>query len=63
MLGNHVPVCIIHAVVEVCDGDFHSPVVLVVELDMPVDFYRAHVGSALDKRLAGVFARAIDGRL
>lgn len=63
MLNDQVPLCVIHAVVEVCDRDFYSPVFLVVELHMPVDSYWAHVGSALDKRLASPFARAIDGRL
>jgi hypothetical protein len=63
MLCDQVPLRVIHAEVEVCDSDFHSPVLLVVELHMPVNSYRAHVGSALDKRLASPFARTVNCRL
>ena len=62
MLNNQVPLAVVHSEVEVCDGDLHSPVVLAVLLHVPVDFYGAHVGSALHKRLATPFARAINSR-
>ena len=63
MLSDQIPLCVIHAVVEVRNRDLHSPIFLIVEFHMPVDSDRAHVRSTLDKRLTGPFARAINGRL
>lgn len=47
VLSHEGPLCEVHPVVEVGDGDLHSPVVFVVHLHVPVDSYRAHVVRAL----------------
>lgn len=47
VLGDQVPLGVVHPVVEVRNRDLHSPVLLVVELDMPVHSYRTHVGCTL----------------
>lgn len=62
MLHDDVPFRVVHAEVEVCDGDLHPPVVLEVLHHVPVDSYRAHVGGALDERLPSPLARAVDCR-
>jgi hypothetical protein len=59
VLRHQRPLRVVHPVVEVGDGDLGAPVVLVVELDVPVDADRAHVRRALEQRLA-VLARRVD---
>lgn len=36
MLDHEAPERVVHAVIEVCDGNLHTPVVFVGELHMPV---------------------------
>ena len=50
MLNSQCPKRVVQPVVEVCDGDLHPPIVLVVDLHMPVDSNRAHVVRALQQR-------------
>ena len=47
MLSNKRPLCIVHLVVEIGDGHFHSPILLVIELHMPMHTNWAHVLCAL----------------
>lgn len=47
MLHNQVPLGEVHSIVEICDGDLHSPVLLVIELDVPMDTDWAHMAGAL----------------
>ncbi|BAS84703.1 Os03g0416250 [Oryza sativa Japonica Group] len=61
VLGDERPLGVVHAVVEVCDGDLGAPVVLVVELDVPVHADRAHVRRALQQRRP-VLARRVHPR-
>lgn len=59
MLSNYVPQGIVHLVIKVCDGDLHSPVILVIELNMPVNSDGAHMARALDQgRIAILASRA-----
>lgn len=50
MLNSQCPKRVVQPIVEVCDGDLHPPIVLVVDLHMPVDSNRAHVVGALQQR-------------
>lgn len=50
MLDNERPERIVHPVVEIHYCDLHSPILLVVDLDVPVDSNWAHVVCALEKR-------------
>lgn len=50
MLHHQVPLRIVHVVVEICDGDFNSPVGFVVNFDMPVYSYWTHMVCTLDQR-------------
>jgi hypothetical protein len=47
MLGNHIPVGEVLGEVSVRDGKLHTPVLLVVDVDMPVDFHRTHILGAV----------------
>jgi len=57
MLSNNIPITVIHYVIKVCDSDFHSPILFVVELDMPMYSNWAHVRSALYERSCIVISR------
>lgn len=43
VLRNEVPLRVVHPVIEVCHRDLYPPVLLVVNLDMPMHSYWAHV--------------------
>lgn len=58
MLCYEGPLRVIHAVIEVCYSDLGSPVILVVQLDMPVHPYRAHVACALEQWRT-IFSRCV----
>lgn len=47
MLDYERPKCVVHPIIEVCDCNLDAPVVLVVELHMPVYSDWAHVVRAL----------------
>lgn len=49
VLRHERPLREVHPVVEVGYGNLHAPVVLVVDLNVPVDAYRAHVVRALEE--------------
>lgn len=51
MLNNKIPLGVVHSVIEICDCDLHPPVILVVELNMPMDTDWAHMAGTLDERL------------
>lgn len=59
MLDYEGPLSVVQAIVEVCNGYLDAPVLLVVELDMPVHANRAHVVGALQERRI-VFLRRVD---
>lgn len=61
MLDHERPLGVVQAIVEVGDGDLGSPVVLVVELDVPVDADGTHVMRALQQRRV-VLLRGVDPR-
>ena len=50
MLDSKSPEGIVHPVIEICYGDLDSPIVLIVELHMPVYPDWAHMMSALQQR-------------
>lgn len=50
VLNNQIPLRVIHPVVEICNGDLHTPVFLVIKLHMPMNSNRAHMFSALNQR-------------
>jgi len=50
MLHDEIPLWIVHVVVEICDGDFNSPVLFVVDFHMPVDSNWTHMLCTLDQR-------------
>lgn len=50
MLSNESPLAKVGMVVEVCDANLNTPVVLVVNLNMPVHPNRAHVMGAVEQR-------------
>lgn len=50
VLDNKRPKWIVHSVVEVCDGDLHPPIFLVILLYVPVNSNRAHVMCAMQQR-------------
>jgi hypothetical protein len=62
VLRNEIPLGVVHSVVEVCHRDLDPPVLLVVNLDVPVDSYWAHVRSALDQRCQAVLEGIIHNR-
>lgn len=47
MLCNKCPLCVVHPVVKVSYGNLYPPILLVIELDMPVHPYRTHMACAL----------------
>lgn len=47
MLNCKGPKGVVHPVIEICYGDLYSPIVLIVDLHMPMYPYRAHVMSTL----------------
>lgn len=49
VLYNETPKCVVYPIVEVCNGNLHSPVVFIVDLHMPVHPNRAHVVCALQQ--------------
>lgn len=51
VLGNECPLCVVQPIVEICYGDFNTPIILVVKLHMPVNPYRAHMMCTLQQRL------------
>ena len=55
MLSDEIPLGVVHSVIEICDCDLHPPVLLVVELDMPMNTDWAHMTGTLDERLITVF--------
>lgn len=59
VLDDKGPLCVVQAVVEVGDGDLGTPVVLVVELHMPVHADGAHMVSAL-QQWSIVLPRCVD---
>uniref|UniRef100_A0A804RA47 Uncharacterized protein n=1 Tax=Zea mays TaxID=4577 RepID=A0A804RA47_MAIZE len=62
VLRHQRPLRVVHPVVVVGDGDLGAPVVLVVELDVPVHPDGAHVRRALQQRLAVLARRVHPGR-
>ena len=58
MLDDESLLHVVQPAVEVCDGDLHSPVVLVVDLHVPVHADGAHVVGALQQR-GVVFSRRV----
>lgn len=50
VLNHERPLGVVHAVIEVGDCNLGTPVLLVVDLYMPVDTDRAHVVCALQQR-------------
>lgn len=58
MLGNKRPLRVVRSIVEICDGDLNSPILLVVELDMPMNSNWAHVLCAL-KQWGVVFSMVV----
>nr|GMD37513.1 Os03g0416250 [Ipomoea batatas] len=49
VLSHKSPLGVVHLVVEVGDSDLHSPIILVIDLHMPMHSYRAHMLSALQQ--------------
>lgn len=47
MLCHKCPMCMVLPVIEVSDSNFDSPIILVIELYMPMHTYWAHVMGAL----------------
>lgn len=47
MLNNEIPVRIVPCIVEIGDCNLHTPILFVVELDMPMDTDGAHMAGAL----------------
>lgn len=43
MLSNKRPHCVVHFIVEISDGNLHSPIFFVVDLYVPVHSYWAHM--------------------
>lgn len=43
MLCHQVPERVVSRYVPVGDGELHSPVFLIIELDMPMDLYWTHI--------------------
>lgn len=59
MLDDERPKRIVHSIVEVCDGDLHPPVFLIILFHVPVNSNRAHMMRALQQR-GVVFLWCID---
>ena len=49
MLRHKIPECVVHSVIEIGDCDLHPPVVLVIQLHMPMDSNGTHVASTLNQ--------------
>lgn len=47
MLNDEIPLSIVPCIVEISDCDLHTPILFVVEFDMPVDSDRAHMFGTL----------------
>lgn len=60
MLNNEVPLGVVHSVIEICNCNLHPPVVLVVELNMPMDTNWAHMTGTLNERLIIMFTRTFN---
>lgn len=52
VLNNKIPVRVIHPVVEIGDGDLHTPILPVIDLNMPVHLDRAHMFCALQQLIS-----------
>lgn len=50
MLNDERPLCVVQPVVEVGNGDLHTPVLLVIDLHMPMHPNWAHVVCTLQQR-------------
>jgi len=58
MLYNQVPLRVIHPIVEVCNCNLDSPIIFVIEFNMPVNSDWAHMVSAANQRWqVAVFGR------
>lgn len=51
MLCHKCPLCIVQSVVEVSDSNLDSPIILVIDLNVPMHAYWAHVVVALQQWL------------
>lgn len=49
MLHHKGPLSVVQPVIKVGDSNLHTPIILVVELHMPVHTYRAHMMRALQQ--------------
>ena len=58
VLNNKSPLAEVHAIVEVGDADFNTPVVLIVNLDVPVHTNWAHMVGAVEQRRV-IFLRSV----
>lgn len=47
MLNNECPLCVVHPIVEIGDGNLCPPIVSIIDLHMPVHSNRAHMMRAL----------------
>lgn len=47
MLSHEGPLRIVHSIIEISNGNFDAPVILVVDLNMPMHAYWAHMVCAL----------------
>lgn len=63
MLSHYIPLCIVHSVVEIRDGYLDTPVIFVVEFNMPVHSNWTHVRCALHQWSETVLPRSIHCRL
>lgn len=63
MLNHQIPLCIVHSVVEICDGYLDTPVIFVVEFNMPVNSNWTHVRCALNQWSVTVLPGSIHCRL
>jgi hypothetical protein len=63
VLNHQIPLCIVHSVVEICDGYLHPPIIFVVKLNMPVHSNWTHVRCALNQWSITVLPRSIHCRL
>ena len=61
-LSNNIPATVIHYVIKVCDSDFRSPILFVVELGMQMYSNCAHVRCALYERGCIVINRCLYSR-
>lgn len=49
MLCHDIPECVVHSVIEIRDCDLHPPILLVIQLHVPMDSYGTHVASTLNQ--------------